>query len=710
MKYSFIALLLFLGLQQTIGAQPSDLYMPSEFQKAYKEGTRSKDGKPGPNYWQNTADYQMQVRVDPEARRIEGSQTATYYNNSPNALSTLVVRLYNDVFRKANPRASRVNPEDITEDGVDLKMLKINGEELSLEDGPVQRSGTNLFIQLAEPLESGASLEMETEWAQFIPLTNRRTGVADNTSFFVAYWYPQFAVYDDVFGWDTEDYSLNTEFYNNLANFEVTIEAPPAYTIWATGVLQNPEDVFPEAINERYQRALSSTETVRILGPDELSNDYEHASGSWVYKADEVSDFAFGLSDHYAWDAAIQRVADRDVLISSAFPYEAAAEYDTLTQAQRKIMRHFSEDVPGVPYPYPRFTSFMGLQGGGMEFPMLAYNQNGNIGLTAHEMYHTYFPMYVRVNERLYAWMDEGWADFMDGLIVARYFMDDDTPPYLRTGGGVQGTLGTYRDLPLITSSQFMDGSNYGYASYPLPSFVYSILHQHLGEELFFRAYRDYINRWAYKAPTPYDFFYTFENVSGQDLSWLWEPWFFSYGTADVEIVERKKGKLTLRNAGNRPVPVHVDLKYADGSEEEIVRSAISWAEDSELTLTIPNYRELTSLSVNKSIPDSDFLDNFSPSLAEQMEGLDYPDAFLGSYIIQGFNAELKIEKEDNFLMLRIPAAGIEGYLVPQDETGTSYLTLKEDIEVAILDDPSELKNIEVFLKQFGVRIRAVKQ
>ncbi len=703
-------LLIILGLyiSGSTLAQEKRFFMPREIKAAYEAGTRAYDGKPGPNYWQNTVDYQIEARVEPETRQIEGVEKVTYHNNSPEDLNVLVVRLYYDVFRKANPRDSRVNPEDISDEGVELKSILLNGQEVNLESQQVQRSGTNLYIRLTEPIKKGESIEMEASWVQYIPLTNRRTGVADSTSFFVAYWYPQISVYDDVFGWDVEDYTLRTEFYNNLANFDVTISAPESFTVWATGVLQNPDEVYPENVLAQYNKALDSEETVQILQASDLEGGYQNASGTWRFKAEEVSDFAFALSDHYLWDAAIQKVDGRDVLISSVFPDQDAAQYAELTATQQKIMKHFSEDFPGIPYPYPRFTSFMGLQGGGMEFPMMAYNQNENLGLTAHEMYHTYFPMYVRINERRFAWMDEGWAEYITAVVTERYWKDNQEPLFSNYTSSIQGVVGTYEDLPLITSSQFFDGGNYGYSAYPLPGFIYSVLHHHLGDETFLKAYQEYIRRWAKKSPTPYDFFYTFEDVSGEDLSWLWKPWFFEYGGVDVKVEAFKGDQLTISNLGKRPVPIQVDIRYQDNKEEKLILSASTWKDGSTQKLNIPNAKQVKTLSVNAGVVDGDIMDNFYPSLQEQVKGFDIPEGVFGSYLIQNYNIEMSVEKDEGLLLMRIPAAGMENYLMPQEDG--RFASLDKMVLINFKAEDNQITGMEGELKQFNIKIQGKKQ
>jgi hypothetical protein len=685
-------------------AQQDGLFIPLEIQKAYENGTRSRDGNPGPNYWQNMVDYDIDVSVDPGDRSIKGSETVTFYNNSPDSLNALVIRLYYDVFREGGARSMQVNTEDIGE--VQITNLSINGEPYTIDGRKVRKNGTNLIISLNEALPSRESLEMKADWEQKVPLTLRRTGVYDSSSFFIAYWYPQVAAYDDIFGWDVLDYTFRTEFYNNLGNYDVRISVPENFTVWSTGVMQNPEEVFPDNILERYEQARESEEVVRILGAEELEAGMTYQSGTWHFKAEEVTDFAFAMSDHYLWDAAVQPVADRQVLISSAFPSENASAYASLTEIQQKSMKHLSEDIPGVPYPYPAFTTFIGLRGGGMEFPMMANNANAGIGLTIHEMFHTYFPMYVRVNERRYAWMDEGWASYVDELVNERYFEGKSEPVFIGPKLSIQSVFGSYSDLPLITSSQFMDNSNYGYASYPLPQFVYATLHHYLGEETFLEALRTYIRRWAYKSPTPYDFFYTFEDVSGEDLTWLWEPWFFRYGYADATVSGFEDGQLNIENLGKRPVPLTVDITYQDGSSEQIIRNAKTWAEQSAVRLEIPRADEVKYIILNREVPDIDEMNNFYPSLQEVYAAMDIDEKIVGTYQVNEFPVTAEISMKDGALFMEIRRAGLEAYLLPMKDNVYESLDGAAQIEFTVED--GEYTGMQMGI--MGQTITAIKQ
>ncbi|RLD78254.1 MAG: hypothetical protein DRJ10_10640 [Bacteroidetes bacterium] len=655
-----------------ITSQETRFFMPSEIQEAYKNGTRSYDGKPGNKYWHNTVDYKIDVKINSEEKLIEGKQEVIYHNNSTDNIYTVVVRLYYDVYKKGNLRSSSVNEEDI-EDGVELFDVKIDGENYDLKNKQkVQRRGTNISFKLNKVLKPGELIKLETAWKQKIPTTNRRTGVYDSTTFFIANWYPQIAVYDDIFGWDRLNYTLRTEYYNNLANFDVKITIPENYVLWATGTFQNPEKVLPTEINEKYKKALSSGEIIEIIDSLDLKNGFKTINNIWHYKANEVSDFAFAISDHYQWTAGKITINNKNVLVSSAFPTEKAKSYSKYTAVQQKAMKHFSNDIPGVPYPYEAFTSFIGLFGGGMEFPMMANNAGPSTGLAIHEMFHTYFPMYVRTNERRWAWMDEGWANYNTTIVNNRYFNNqlEMTKVFADFKSSMQGTIGSIADIPLITSSQFLADENYGYASYPLPATVYTIIHQYLGDELFLKCYREYINLWAKKSPTPYDFFYTFEDVSKQDLGWLWKPWFFEFGVPDLAVKSLKKSKLIIENKGQKPVPVFVEIMYNDSTFKTLSKTANIWSKgNNTVEINIPNYKKVKQISVNKTVADNNNLDNFFPTIQDRYKELNVSEKILGLYNLKQFQVNLNIVRKDGLIYFTIQEAGINMALYPKSKT-----------------------------------------
>lgn len=714
LKTILSVLALFL-ISQFISSQ-SNIHIPKEIQKAYENNTRSKDGKPGENYWQNFVDYKIDVTVTPETRGIDGKETVVYTNNSPDELSSIVIRLYYDVFKKGNQRDMAVNVEDIG-DGVDLKSVTVNGASYDLNNQEqVRRGGTNMTLMLAEPLATGEQVTMTFEWAQKVPKTVRRTGAIDSTSFFVAYWYPQVAVYDDVFGWDRINYTFGTEFYNELANFDVTITAPDNFLIWATGTLENSSDVYPDVIHQRYVKAKTSKELVNVVTEEDLKT-LKLKGKTWNYKATEVSDFAFAISDHYQWDALSQEVSGEDVLIGTAYPSEQAQRYTEVTKTQQKTMKLFSEDMPGIPYPYPEFTTFIGLRGGGMEFPMMANNAGPGDGVTIHELFHTYFPMYVRVNERRFAWMDEGWADFVTSYTMYNHFNDnpDKGSFYSNFKGGVQGMIGSIGDLPAVTSSQYMAG-NYGYHSYSLPAFTYALLYEQLGDELFKKCYREYINRWAKKSPTPYDFFYTFENVSGQDLSWFWNSWYFKMGYPEVAIESYKNGKLVISRSGERIVPVSVSVEYDRIDENDTsmkkyyTKDGTSIWKDGKRshTMNIPQADRVRSITINSDFPDLNEIDNYYPPLAERYKEFNLNPEVLGTYTMKEFPVNVILSEVDGVYKAVITNSGISAYLLPVD--ALNFTSTDGTITIKLDGTDEKVESMVLSISSFGVTITGTKQ
>ena len=667
-----------------INAQESRLFMPKKIKQAYENNTRSFDGKPGENYWQNTVDYTIKVSVDVANNELEGSESLVYHNTSPDEINMLVIRLYANVFKKGSPRANSVKAEDLT-DGVELFDVLINGIKIDLtSQKSVMRRGTNLFLSLDKPLASGADLTLDAKWKQKIPHYDGREGIIDSTSFFIGYWYPQVSVYDDIFGWDRLNYTLQTEFYNNLANFDVEISAPKNFAVWATGILENPDKVLPKEIEKRFIKAKTSDVPIAIIKKEDIENGFEARKNTWHFTANQVSDFAFALSDHYLWEGARQVIDGRDVFISSVYPNEPGSSFSKLTGIQQKAMKHFSEDFPGIPYPYPSFTTFIG--NGGMEFPMMANNGSPNASVTLHEMYHTYFPMYVRINERRWAWMDEGWAKYVELVVNNRYFKEQPDHTQVFSRINFSNFSGTISDLPLITSSQFLTRRNYSWESYSIPANIYGILHHLFGEELFLKCYREYIHRWAKKSPSPYDFFFTFENVSGFDLEWLWKPWFFEFGSVDVAIESFENGKLTIANVGVKPFPLFFEVKYKNGEISTFSEKVDVWAKgNKQIEIAIENSDSVKQITVNTNYTDADKLNNFYPEVRSfYKESVDYKN-IVGSYQTEQFPEPVSVLNKDGLFYYSIPIYGIKRLIYPIDKN--HFISIDGSMKLEFLSD-----------------------
>ena len=591
----------------------STLYIPREIQQAYENETRSMTGEPGVDYWQNRAKYTIEAQIDPQAKVVSGEAAITYYNESPDNLSIILIRLLYDVYKKGNPRDEVLNPNLIT-DGVDIRYLVVAGDTLALTNNfNVTRRGTNLSVRLSDGLASGDSLTLSMGWSLPIPPANGRTGSYDETSLFVGYWYPQIAVYDDIFGWDDLDHRGLMEYYSDIADYDVKITAPTTYNLWATGTLQNPEEIFPDSLLARYQEAQESEEVIPIISEEMANEGFEMKSGTWHYVAHKVPDFAFAVSDHFIWEGSSLEVEEgRRVFIGTAYPPQNKDSYELITEYQRNIMDYFSKEIPGIPYPYEAYISINMSNGGGMEFPMMANNGSYPqlvplLSLTAHEMHHTYFPFYVRINEKRFAWMDEGWADYITDLCLGRAIVDPAYEAYAtqNLGSYMGQLLGTFNNLPLMTDSESLSEDNYYGATYQFAHYSYYMLHSLIGEEKFVTAFKEYIKRWAYKNPTPYDFFFTFQDVLGEDLDWFWKAWYLDFGYPDLAIRKIEKGKVTIENKGQKPVPVELQVTYADGNSDTLEQSLGVWKDNRSIEMELSTDKQVKTLLLNRAYADA---------------------------------------------------------------------------------------------------------
>ncbi len=596
-NFPTISLLIILLLSNLFSQQK--LFIPRNIEAAYEKGTRSLDGKTGAEYWQNSTDYKIQVEVDPTTYQIVGNEEITYYNNSPDSLKRIVLRLYPNVFKKGSARDYEINPKSVT-DGVTIEKITIEDLSINLENQSIFRVMSTVgIIFLQKPVPPKTSVKLEIAW-KFNLAANPiwRMGVYDSTTVFVGYWYPQIAVYDDIDGWDLYNHGGQEEFYNDFSNFEVSITVPNKFGVWATGDLQNPEKVLAEQILNKYLEAKESDTVVRIITENDLKSsqlfNIDESKNTWEFKSNGVTDFAFALSDHYLWDG-LQTIVDstnnKTVFIQAVYPAESP-DYFHIAEISKKIINYYSNLMTGVIFPFSSFTAFNnGQSGGGMEFPMIINDGSPSkldetIALTAHELTHQYFPFYVGTNEKKYAFMDEGFA-----VMLPYKYIEEEVgfnSRLLNTVTAYEAIAGSDADIPPMVPSLFLSYVSYRNSAYNRPSLAYNILKDMIGDQLFFQAMQEFIQRWKGKHPTPYDFYFTFNDFTGQDLSWFWKPWFFESGYPDLAIdrveVNNKKVEISIGKVGNVPTPIKLKIVYENETEtetaEEYYYSANVWKDD----------------------------------------------------------------------------------------------------------------------------------
>lgn len=587
-----IILLLLIFLLSTTFSQDQSIYIPLNVKNAIEKGTRTMTGLPGPNYWQNKSIYKINVELSEDSSMVLGEETITYFNNSPDSLRELVMRLYSDISKKGAVRDWYYNKKYLN-DGVTLKYLIINDDSLDVSESSndIYRGSTNMRIRLKKKMSPKSQMTIKTGWEFEIPKEMKlRMGNYGDGNFYIAYWYPQMAVYDDIDGWDLVDYSGIVEFYNDFSDYEVNIKVPKGMVVWATGDLINAESMLRKDIYEKYEKAKISDETVRIIEQDDYKKGLVTAENDfnvWKFTAVDVTDFTFATTRSFNWDGA-SVVVDKETgrrTLTDVIYEDNTIHYDNGVQYARATVKYLSEELPGFPFPYSHATSYSnGSRGGGMESPMIANNGapsnlGEHVGLVFHEISHNYFPFMMGTNERKYAWMDEGWAAMLPTNVVDRY--DSDFDYKSQRVELYEKDAGSESDLPLVTLSYSYSTRAIRLGFYDRPANAYYALEEYLGTDLFKECMIEYMNRWKGKHPLPHDFFLTFNELANEDLSWFWRPWFYEYGYPDLALVSVKHGNgevnAEIKKTGNIPTRIELNFEFEDGSVQTVSKPASVW-------------------------------------------------------------------------------------------------------------------------------------
>lgn len=566
-------------------SQHPELYIPLEIKEAYHNKTRDISGKPGPGYWQNEVQYKINVELDPSNFMYFGSEEILYKNNSPDTLYELSVTMLGDIYNKTNYNHDWGMSRDMMTEGIIIDEMMINENTIDLKGDAVRRSGTNMFIRLEEHLLPGKELELFIKWTFIHPKKiNIREGHYGDSTFFAGHFYPRMAVYDDIDGWDKRNYTGYAEFYGQYADYEVNITVPGGFIVWATGELQNANEVLSEKYHDRWLQGHNPGQTINVISADEVFDNDKTRPGdklTWRFAAKNVPDFAFATSDKFRWDArSVLLENDRKVLLNTAYARDRIY-YPGIIDLLDTVITNFSTQMPGIPYPYPVMTVFNGQAG--MEYPMMCNDAEistwaGNVVLTYHEVAHSYFPFMVGTNERKYAWMDEGWANFLPLLFVDQHVTDEYDYLQMRFDTYTMHA-GREGEVPIITLTDHLRIRwPYRQASYDKSFIANYYLFKYLGEERFLACLQEYIGRWEGKYPIPYDFFFTFNDVSGENLNWFWKSWYFDPGYPDLSIRKNNDHSILVENNGKLPIPVLIRVFFTDGSMEIIEYDMKIWS------------------------------------------------------------------------------------------------------------------------------------
>ncbi|MDP2957279.1 MAG: M1 family metallopeptidase, partial [Longimicrobiales bacterium] len=537
------------------------------------------------------------------------------------------------------------SPQEVT-GGVDLSRVEVAGVPLEpgdLRAGPGYRiEGTVMTLRPPEPVEPGDTVTLAFTWSTTLPQNGAgRMGNSAKEMYFVAYWFPKVAVFDDLRGWDAEPYLSNAEFYDEFGSYRAALTVPAGWTVMATGRLANGEDVYTSATLARLAEAAKSDTKVEVATTADLQAARVTTQGTdgWLtyrFEADSVRDFAWTTSNVQRWDATSAVVPDRNgdgvedrVLIHSFWREERAPLWEGQWLYGKQAIEHHSR-FTDFAYPWPHMTSVEGADiiGGGMEFPMLTLigpyegeEPQALFNVTSHELAHMWIPMIVGSNETRNAWMDEGSTTFLEDQSRVDLWPGVDhhrleAQPYLQVAAAGM-------EQPLMRHGDWYEpGPGYGIASYSKPATLMVALRDLMGWAKWEEAYRTFISEWAYKHPTPWDFFNTFERFAGEDLDWFWTSFYFETWTVDFDAVSATTSPgngavVRVANRGLAPFPVKVRITTSAGGVIERDVPVQHWLEGNRwVELELPaSVGAVTRVEVDPLafVPDVDRSNNFWP-------------------------------------------------------------------------------------------------
>ncbi|MDA7979948.1 MAG: M1 family metallopeptidase [Pirellulales bacterium] len=579
---------------------------------------RTSSGAPGHGYWQQRADYVIDVELDDENQRIIGKEQITYHNSSPDELRYLWLQLDQNIFRPDSDANLTSTAPDL--DRVSFQMLKgilanhsfPGGMNITrVEDvagNPLKHVivKTMMRIDLPRPLRTGESTTFKIDWDYNINDCNVIRGRSGyeyfkedgNYLYGIAQWFPRMVAYTDANGWQHKQFLGRGEFTLELGDYEVRLTVPDDHIAGATGILQNPEEVLTETQRQRLREAKVASRPMFIVTPEEAAaNETSKPAGkkTWVYKAENVRDFAFCSSRKFIWDAQGHNVNGNEVLAMSYYPKEGEplwSKYSTHSIIHTlNVYSRYTFD-----YPYPIAISVSGPISGGMEYPMICFNgprpekdgtysartKYGLISVIIHEVGHNYFPMIVNSDERQWTWMDEGLNTFLQYLCEQEW--EENYPSRRGEPQDIVEYMASTNQVPIMTNSESL--LQFGPNGYSKPATALNVLRETvLGRELFDYAFKEYAVRWKFKRPMPADFFRTMEDASGVDLDWFWRGWFYSTDHCDIGI---DNVRVATMKSGN---------PYTDKAQDKADRNAkvttLSQQRNKDLPLRIEEFPEL---------------------------------------------------------------------------------------------------------------------
>jgi hypothetical protein len=605
---------------------------------------RRVDGSPGREYWQQQVDYRIRATLDTAAKRISGTMSIRYTNNSPDSLDFVWLQLDQNLFRSGSTGSLLFPSEgellgEKSEAGFEIdSLIQCSGAEVQpgrsraqaqrrrrARTPPLPRchpeplktrvDDTMMYVDLGRTIPPRGSTTLELVYRFNIPARGADRMGRDGSLYQIAQWYPRLAVYDDVRGWNTDQYLGQGEFYLEYGDIEYEVTVPAGYIIAGTGVLQNPGDVLTPLQRRRLAQALKSDTTIGIVTPQELATGaarhVKDGSLTWRFKAERVRDAAWAASPEYVWDAT----GWEGILVQAFYRPAAQVTWRDAAQMCRASIQEYS--THWFSYPYPQMSVAEGPVPG-MEYPMLALAFQGSSSVElyralSHEIGHMWYPMLVGSDERNHPWMDEGFVTFVSALSEQSDWKPDDAAARQQEHQLVveADQLPTAQPI-LMAANRYRTTGNLLSLTHLKPSIVLLMLRSKVvGPQVFDTAFREYTRRWAFKHPMPADFFRTIEELTGRDLAWFWRSFFYTTAALDQSVEGVKQdsagAQVTVVNLGDAVMPVELEVTFEDGTTEMAKLPVEIWYGGNRYVYKLTTGKSITSARVNPdgTLPDA---------------------------------------------------------------------------------------------------------
>jgi hypothetical protein len=590
--------------------------------------TRSVTGAPGTSYWQNRADYKITASLNDISHEVTGSVIITYKNNSPHALPFLWLQLDQNLFNKDSRGQARMPVGGRSRYG-DSKNNFNGGNKITAvknlndnSDAKYIITDTRMQIRLPNAVKPGGDvIKLKIDFAFTLPEYGAdRCGILKTKQgdiFTVAQWYPRMCVFDDIRGWNTDPYLGPSEFYLEYGDFEIALTAPASHIVVCSGELQNATEVLTPMQLKRMDEAKRSDKTVMIRTEKEVTDPTSRPKATtltWKYKIANSRDLAWASSKSFIWDAAkINLPSGKACLATSVYPAESNGQkaWGRSTEYTKGSIENYSKRW--FEYPYTTAVN-VASNVGGMEYPGIVFcgsnaETDGLFGVTDHEFGHTWFPMIVGSNERRYGWMDEGFNTFINSLADDDFNKGEYKNP-ITTMDGTTGFMFGEKTEPIFLTPDAMKEGNIGIALYFKPGYGLVLLRNEiLGADRFDYAFKTYISRWAFKHPTPWDFFRTMENATGEDLAWFWKGWFMENYLLDQLIVSVKYDKdipangaiVTIANVEKMAMPVNLTYETKGGTKGSLKLPVEIWNNTQVFKVKLPVNEELKKVEIDEA-------------------------------------------------------------------------------------------------------------